>query len=215
MTKEETTIELINEFDEWNKIVALSDYALLEIETKINIFSKDMDLMHKNPIEHIKKRVKKYNSVMEKLERKGYTPSIKNAEKYIDDIAGIRIVCPFESDITIVREYLEKLEREGSIKIIETKDYINNPKPNGYKSLHVIVKVPVKLFNSTEWITVEIQIRTVAMDFWACLEHKILYKKNVVADEELTKRLKNCADMIALLDKEMFDINQQLIKKNK
>lgn len=205
---------LVRDFDEWSKVAALADYALREIETKFQIFSKDMDLVHKNPIEHIKRRVKKYNSVKEKLERKGYPVNIENAVEYIDDIAGLRIVCPFESDILIVRQYLEKLEREGSIKIIEIKDYIANPKPNGYKSLHEIVKVPVKLFNSTEWVTVEIQIRTVAMDFWACLEHKILYKKDIVADEELSNRLRNCAEMIALLDQEMFDINQELLRKN-
>ena len=211
----ENEINLIREFDEWNKIVSLADYALQEIETKFQIFSKDMDTIHKNPIEHIKRRIKKYKSVKEKLERKGYPVNIENAIKYIDDIAGIRVVCPFESDILVVRQYLEKLEREGSIKIIEIKDYIKTPKPNGYKSLHVIVKVPVKLFTSTEWVTVEIQIRTVAMDFWACLEHKILYKKDVVADPELKNRLRNCAEMIALLDQEMFDINQEIIKKSK
>lgn len=207
-------LELLADFDEWRKITSLADYALSEIETKISIFSRDMDTIHKNPIEHVKRRIKKYDSVKEKLERKGYPVNMKSAVENIDDIAGLRIVCPFESDILIVRQYLEKLEREGSIKFVEIKDYIAKPKPNGYKSLHVIVKVPVKLFESTEWVTVEIQIRTVAMDFWACLEHKILYKKDIVADEELSNRLRNCAEMIALLDQEMFDINKELIKKN-
>lgn len=201
---------LLVEFYEWRHILDLADYALSEIKTKFEIFRKEMDISHKNPIEHIKTRVKKYDSIVEKLERKGYAVNPQNARDHIYDIAGIRIVCPFESDIEIIREYIDKLERENSLKIIEIKDYIKNPKPNGYKSLHVIVEIPVKLLANTEHVKVEIQIRTVAMDFWACLEHKILYKKDIEDDDELRKRLKKCATMIAYLDREMFEINEEL-----
>ncbi len=205
----------ISEFNEWRHLLDLSDYALSEIETKFEIFRKEMDIAHKNPIEHIKTRVKKYDSIIEKLERKGYTPSVENAKKHIYDIAGIRIVCPFESDIEIIRAYINRLQLEESLKIIEIKDYIAHPKPNGYRSLHIIVKIPVKLLASTEYVNVEIQIRTVAMDFWACLEHKILYKKDIQEDDDLRARLKRCATMISELDKEMFEINEDLIKKVK
>lgn len=198
------------EFYEWRHILDLADYALSEIETKFDIFRKEMDISHKNPIEHIKTRVKKYDSIVEKLERKGYAVNPQNARDHIYDIAGIRIVCPFESDIEVIRAYIDKLQRENSLKIIEIKDYINNPKPNGYKSLHVIVEIPVKLLANTEQVKVEIQIRTVAMDFWACLEHKILYKKDIEDDDELRQRLKKCATMISYLDKEMFEINEEL-----
>lgn len=208
----EELIGIIEEFDEWKRILDLADYALTEIYTKFEIFNKNMDSIHRNPIEHMKRRVKKYVSIQEKLERRGYSFNTKNALEHIHDIAGLRIVCPFETDIFIVKNYIDKLEREGSVKIIEVKNYIENPKPNGYRSLHVIVSVPVKLLDTTEWFDVEIQIRTVAMDFWACLEHKILYKKTNIEDKTLSERLKKCAEMISFLDKEMYDINKSLKK---
>ncbi|MEH7511932.1 GTP pyrophosphokinase family protein, partial [Gottfriedia acidiceleris] len=161
---------------EWTNTLLIYKFALDEINTKIRILNEEFTLTHNhNPIEHVKSRLKKPDSIMEKLERKGLELTQYNLENYMSDIAGVRISCSFISDIYMIYELLKQ---QDDIYIIEIKDYIKNPKPNGYKSFHMIIEIPIFLASETKRVKVEIQIRTVAMDFWASLEHKIFYKYN-------------------------------------
>ena len=159
---------------EFKKIMLMYNSALKEIETKVNILSDEFQTLYKyNPIEHIKTRVKTPESIIKKMERKGMGVTYNNMVNYINDVAGIRIICSFLPDIYRI---VEMFERSEDLKIIEKKDYIKTPKASGYSSFHLIVLVPVTFSNGTVDVKVEIQIRTVAMDFWASLEHKIKYK---------------------------------------
>ncbi|MCT4607003.1 MAG: GTP pyrophosphokinase family protein [Marinisporobacter sp.] len=193
---------------EWNNLLLIYRFALSEVNTKLNILNEEFQFIHShNPIEHIKSRVKSTDSIISKLERKGYAITLENAQKYIHDIAGIRIICSFTSDIYTIYELIKK---QSDINIIEIKDYIKNPKPNGYQSLHLIVEIPVFLSDRTAPVKVEIQIRTIAMDFWASLEHKIFYKFNKIVPESITDQLKECADVISHLDYTMLDIKNKM-----
>ncbi|MCT4595399.1 MAG: GTP pyrophosphokinase family protein [Anaeromicrobium sp.] len=193
---------------EWNNLLLLYRFALSEVNTKLSILNEEFQFIHShNPIEHIKSRVKSTNSIVSKLSRKGHEVTLENARKYIHDIAGIRIICSFTSDIYTIYELIEK---QSDVNIIEIKDYIKNPKPNGYQSLHLIVEIPVFLSDRTAPIKVEIQIRTIAMDFWASLEHKIFYKFNKFVPEGITDQLKECADVITHLDYRMLDIKNKM-----
>ncbi len=157
-----------------------------------------------NPIEHVKTRLKRPSSIARKLEKRGLEPTVDNAIKYIDDIAGVRIVCLFQDDIYRIAKVIETF---NNIKIINIKDYIKNPKPNGYRSYHMHVEVPVRMLNDEQWVKVEIQIRTVAMDFWASLEHKIRYKKKDAVSNHISSELLNCATMIEKIDIKMQKLN--------
>ena len=197
-----------NDMRPWRDLLLVHKFAVEEINTKIQILDEEFRSIHDyNPIEHIKSRVKKPSSIMDKLVRYGYEPTIENARKHIFDIAGMRIICAFTSDIYTVYALLEK---QTDIKIIEVKDYIANPKPNGYKSMHVHVEVPVFLSSGVVPIRIEIQIRTIAMDFWASLEHKIYYKYRNKAPKKITDQLKVCANMITLLDDRMLEIKSEI-----
>ncbi len=196
--------------EEWRDLILLHQFAVEEINTKLQILDREFRTIHDyNPIEHIKSRVKKPKSIMDKLVRYGYEQTIENAKKYIKDIAGIRVICAFTSDIYKVYDLLR---RQNDVKIIQVKDYIENPKPNGYMSLHVHVEVPVFLSSGPVQTCIEIQIRTIAMDFWASLEHKIYYKYKNKAPKQITDQLKVCADMIAHLDTRMLDIKRQIME---
>lgn len=193
---------------EWNNLILIYRFALREVNTKLNILNEEFQFIHShNPIEHIKSRVKSTDSIIAKLKRKGHEVTFENAKKYIHDIAGIRIICSFTSDIYTIYELIEK---QSDVKIIEIKDYIKKPKPNGYQSLHLIVEIPVFLSDRTIPVKVEIQIRTIAMDFWASLEHKIFYKFNKFVPEGITDQLKECADVITHLDYKMLDIKNKM-----
>lgn len=160
-----------------------------------------------NPIEHIKSRLKTAESIAAKLLRKGYEPTWTNAVKYIDDIAGIRIICSFTTDIYRIATVIEA---QKHIKVLGVKDYITNPKDSGYRSYHMLIEVPVYLSAKVEKVLVEVQIRTIAMDFWASLEHKMKYKYKTEIPEALSNELVDCANIVAFLDERMMSLNQEI-----
>ncbi|QFK73278.1 GTP pyrophosphokinase family protein [Pradoshia sp. D12] len=178
------------------------------MNTKLEILNQEFELIHNyNPIEHIKSRMKSPQSIMKKLKRKNLDITVENAQQNVRDIAGIRISCSFTTDIYAI---VDALGKQDDIHIIEIKDYIKNPKSNGYRSLHLITEIPVFFSNCKKWMPVEIQIRTIAMDFWASLEHKIYYKFSKDVPEHLLQELKGSADMIAELDDKMLRINEEV-----
>ncbi|PEJ56393.1 GTP pyrophosphokinase [Bacillus sp. AFS017336] len=197
---------------EWTNTLLIYKFALDEINTKIKILNEEFTLTHNhNPIEHVKSRLKKPESIMEKLERKGLELTNDNLEKYINDIAGVRISCSFISDIYMIYELLKQ---QDDIYIIEVKDYIKNPKSNGYKSFHMIIEIPIFLASETKRVKVEIQIRTVAMDFWASLEHKIFYKYNKKVPKEIIDSLNEASATVNSLDFKMERIRDQVEQLN-
>jgi len=197
---------LTDEMKPWRDLLLVHQFAVEEIRTKLNILDEEFKNIHDyNPIEHIRYRVKRPQSIKEKLQRIGFEPTIENAKNHIFDIAGIRIICAFTADIYNV---LELLSRQSDFKIVEIKDYIENPKENGYKSLHVHVEYPVFLSSGVVPTRVEIQFRTIAMDFWASIEHKIYYKYREKAPKMIQAELKGCADLIASLDDRMFTLKK-------
>ncbi|MNO30473.1 GTP pyrophosphokinase YwaC [compost metagenome] len=190
------------------RFLMMYKFALQEVETKIEILQEEFQLLHDyNPIEHTKSRLKSPESIMKKLFRKGGAESLSDIKNVIHDIAGIRITCSFISDIYRISQMLQN---QKDLNIISIKDYIKNPKPNGYKSLHMLVEVPVFMSDREELICVEIQIRTIAMDFWASLEHKIFYKYNEAVPERLLHDLKVAADTAYELDMKMEQIQHEM-----
>lgn len=195
-------------FENWKKYMLFQQFALEEVNTKLNILNLEYQMIHTyNPIEHIISRVKNPESIIAKLRKRGYEPTVENAEKYLNDVAGIRIICAFTNDIYKIYELLRK---QDDVNVIEVKDYIKEPKPNGYRSFHMVIEIPVFLTNEVKPMKVEIQIRTIAMDFWASLEHKIYYKDEIQVPKRVTNDLKNCADMIKELDKKMLEIKKEI-----
>ena len=179
----------------------LYDAAIREIRTRLEILDREFSIYYaSNPIHHIDSRLKSPASIVEKLERKGWPVSVESAEAHLQDIAGVRIICNYIDDIY---RLAGMITRQPDLELVRQKDYIENPKPNGYRSLHLVVRVPVYLSSHTELVPVEIQIRTIAMDFWASLEHQLRYKNDSEAAVSLKKRLKRCADQSAALDLEM------------
>ncbi|MBQ4259263.1 MAG: GTP pyrophosphokinase family protein [Lachnospiraceae bacterium] len=194
--------------ESWREVTLIYTAALKQIETKMAILNDEFQHVHQyNPIEHIKSRIKTPESIVKKLKRNGYESTIDNMVKYINDIAGIRIICSFTSDIFRIAEMISD---QRDIKVIAVKDYITFPKPSGYKSYHMIVTVPVYLSDRTVDTRVEIQIRTVAMDFWASLEHKIHYKFEGDAPEHIKNELIECARMVSDLDNRMLQLNEEI-----
>lgn len=190
------------------RFMMMYKFALHEVETKIEILQEEFQLLHDyNPIEHTKSRIKSPESILKKLYRKGGASSLEDIKRSIRDIAGIRITCSFISDIYRISEMLQA---QKDLKILTIKDYIKNPKPNGYKSLHMLVEVPVFMSDGEEMVCVEIQIRTIAMDFWASLEHKIFYKYNESVPERLLQDLKTAADTAFELDLKMEQLQQEM-----
>lgn len=211
MMYENNLIEQIQE--ESMKLQQLMSYykcAIMEIETKFKVLDEEYSLQHdRNPINSIKGRLKKIPSIMEKMERKGYEVSVESIEKNLDDIAGIRVVCSFEEDVYTLAE---ALLRQDDITLIEEKDYIKNPKPSGYRSLHLIVSVPIFLDDEKRIMKVEIQLRTIAMDCWASLEHQLRYKKNNKSTEEIEQELYDCAMLSIELDERMDKLRDTIIE---
>ncbi|NLM72465.1 MAG: GTP pyrophosphokinase family protein [Clostridiaceae bacterium] len=185
--------------------------AIREIVTKLENFNDEFKYTKdRNPIHQIKSRVKTPKSIIEKLIRKGFEVSVESARKNLNDIAGIRVICSYIDDIYTIADLLSRLD---NIEIIKTCDYIKNPKPNGYRSLHLIVRVPVILTKVVEYVTAEIQIRTIAMDFWATLEHQLAYKIGRDHSNEISAELKACADVIAQTDYRMQKLFNEIQKK--
>ncbi|MFT4412236.1 GTP pyrophosphokinase [Fredinandcohnia humi] len=183
-------------------------FALEEMNTKINILKQEFQYIHDyNPIEHVKSRLKAPESILNKVHRKGYKFSVKEIRENIRDIAGIRITCSYISDIYKISSMLQK---QKDVKLIEIKDYIKNPKPNGYQSLHLIVQIPIFMSDREEQIFVEIQIRTIAMDFWASLEHKIYYKYNKEIPQHIKDELKEAAVTASQLDRKMEKLQEEM-----
>lgn len=194
--------------DELTRFMMTYKFALEEMETKIGILKQEFQTLHDySPIEHTKSRLKSPESIMNKMLRKQIEPSIASIRANIRDIAGLRITCSFLSDIYRISEMLQQ---QDDLTVLEVKDYIANPKPNGYQSLHLLVEVPVFMSDRTERVGVEVQIRTIAMDFWASLEHKIFYKYNKTVPERLTRELKMAADSAAALDRQMERLHHEI-----
>ena len=195
--------------DSWKSVMFLYNSALKEVSTKLEILNDEFQYVHQyNPIEYIKSRIKSPESIVKKLKKNGYESSIQNMVNYVNDIAGIRIVCSFTSDIYRMAEMIGK---QNDLTVVSIKDYIKNPKQSGYKSYHMVVTIPVYLSEGKRDTKVEIQIRTIAMDFWASLEHKIAYKFEGKAPDYLERELKSCADMVDMLDMKMFSLNQAIM----
>ncbi|MBQ4046427.1 MAG: GTP pyrophosphokinase family protein [Lachnospiraceae bacterium] len=194
----------------WRRDMLIYDSALKQIYTKIEILNNEFVHSHRyNPIEHVSKRIKSADSITRKLKRMGYEPTIGNMEDQLHDIAGIRIICSFTSDIYRIAGMLA---RQDDVAVLKIKDYLKHPKENGYKSYHMVVTVPVFLSTGTVDAKVEIQIRTIAMDFWASLEHKIYYKFEGNAPSHIYEDLKQCADIINQLDQRMLRLNEEVQK---
>lgn len=200
----ESTIRLFRQtFEKSKRIMTYYQCALLEVETKFKVLNQQFSLEQEhNPIETIKTRLKSVESIMEKLQRKNLPLEVGVVEEYIYDVAGIRIICPFINDIYCLADCLL---RQDDVRLIEKKDYIKNPKPNGYRSLHLIVETPIFLQDEKKMMKVEVQLRTIAMDFWASLEHRMRYKKNLSPElsDMLSEELKDCAEQSAVLDERM------------
>lgn len=195
-----------DEAKDWETLMFLYESALKKMNTKIEILKEEFISVHKyNPIEHVTSRLKTPKSIVRKLKREGHETDIVSMQQYLNDIAGIRIVCSFTSDIYKVADMISS---HDDIKVLLIKNYIANPKSNGYKSYHMIVTIPVFMSGGAVDTKVEIQIRTIAMDFWASLEHKIYYKFEGKAPEYLKDELSECAKMINALDDRMLSLNE-------
>jgi len=194
--------------DNWKTILLLYNSALKEIGTKLEILNDEFQHVHQyNPIEHIKSRIKTPESIVKKLKRRGYESTIENMVKHINDIAGIRVICSFTSDIYKIARMITN---QSDIKVLSIKDYLKTPKPSGYTSYHMLVSIPIFLSDSVVDTKVEIQIRTVAMDFWASLEHKINYKFEGNAPSYIKAELTQCAQMVSDLDARMLSLNEEI-----
>lgn len=199
--------------DTWNSVMFLYNAALKKMETKLLILNDEFQYTHQyNPIEYVKSRIKKPKSITKKLKRNGFEDSMQNMVTQCNDIAGIRLVCSFIPDIY---RLAEMIRRQADITVISIKDYIENPKESGYKSYHMIVSIPIFLSDNTIETTVEIQIRTIAMDFWASLEHKIYYKFEGDAPVYIRKDLQECSDIVSMLDAKMLQLNDAILEAKK
>lgn len=202
-----------DEVEEWKSTLFLYNSALREISTKFEILNDEFKLAHSyNPIEHVTSRIKSPESIAKKIRKKKKELTVENIVKYVNDVAGIRVICSFTSDIY---RLADAIANQNDVKVLRVKDYITNPKPNGYKSYHMIVTVPIFLTDNVIETKVEIQIRTIAMDFWASLEHKIYYKFEGNAPERIRKDLRECADIIQYLDQKMMSLNAEIQSYNK
>jgi len=205
----ELRVERDSDVDSWKEVILIYNSALKQISTKLEILNDEFQHVHRyNPIEHIKSRIKTSESIVKKLRRNGYESTIQNMIEHVNDIAGIRVICSFTSDIYRIAEMISN---QSDIKVISVKDYINRPKPSGYKSYHMLVSVPVYLSDRIVDTKVEIQIRTVAMDFWASLEHKIHYKFEGNAPAHIKNELIECAKMVSELDAKMLSLNEEVL----
>lgn len=195
--------------DNWKEVTLVYNAALRQVETKLEILNSEFQHVHQyNPIEHIKARIKTPESIVKKLKRRGYESTIENMIKHVNDIAGIRVICSFTSDIYRIADMISE---QRDIKVVGVKDYITFPKASGYKSYHMIVTIPVYLSDRIVDTKVEIQIRTVAMDFWASLEHKIHYKFEGDAPEHIENELIECAKLVSDLDARMLSLNEEIL----
>lgn len=193
---------------DFGKLMTYYRCAMMEIETKFNVLNEEFSLEHdRNPINSIKTRLKSVPSIREKLERRNIAPSLAAVEENLSDIAGVRVICSFVDDVYVLAH---ALLQQDDVELIEKKDYIASPKPNGYRSLHLIVGIPIFLKHEKRIMKVEIQLRTIAMDFWASLEHQLRYKKDFLFSNEMAKELQECAELSAVLDFRMDNLRKSV-----
>lgn len=189
----------------YKELMAYYRCAIMEIETKFKVLNEELSIQYdRNPIETIKSRLKTPESIFDKIARKGCPLTVESIEENITDIAGVRVICSFPSDIYMLADAFEK---QDDIHVITRKDYISNPKPNGYRSLHLIVDTPIFLHDRKRYMKVEVQFRTIAMDWWASTEHKIRYKKDIFESESFKHELADCARIAAELDQRMEQLH--------
>lgn len=201
-------VEALKQAKPFAELMMYNRCAIKEIETKLRILDEEFSIRaDRNPIQTIKSRVKKPISIIEKLQRRGYEVTVENMKEHLTDIAGVRVICSFVEDIYKLAELLLK---QDDINLVEVKDYIKNPKPNGYRSLHLILEIPIFLSQEKKYMRVEVQFRTIAMDFWASLEHQLKYKKKIENPEKIANELKYCADVITEVDMRMQDIRYMI-----
>ena len=185
--------------------------AIREVKTKLEVLNDDLAIKNqRNPIQMIKSRVKKPASIVEKLKRRGHPVSVNSIVEHLDDVAGVRVICSFVDDIYTIAEMLA---RQDDVNVLMVKDYIRSPKVNGYRSYHMIIEIPVFFSDRKQKILVEVQIRTIAMDFWASLDHQMKYKKNLDDSGEISEELKECAEVIAQTDMRMLNIRRKIEEK--
>jgi len=204
----EADLERNGHLEEFSRLMVQYECAMLEIRTKLEVLNTELSLhSDHNPFESIKARIKKPVSIYEKLTRMGLDFTPQNIEENLNDVAGIRVICSFPDDIYLLADCLSK---QDDIKVLRVKDYIKEPKDNGYRSLHLILEVPIFLTTEKRPMKVEVQFRTIAMDFWATLEHKMKYKKNIKNSESIADELYYCAELISQLDGRMQQIRKKI-----
>ncbi len=193
---------------QFQQIMMMYTCAIREVKTKLEVLNDELSVRNqRNPIEMIKSRVKKPESIVQKLKRRGLPISLESVVDNLDDVAGIRVICSFMDDIYDVADMLI---RQDDVRVIAIKDYIKNPKSNGYRSYHMIIEVPVFFSDRKKPMRVEVQIRTIAMDFWASLDHQLKYKKELLDGSSISQELKGCADVIAQTDEKMLEIRKRI-----
>ena len=196
----------------YQEMMAYYRCAMMAVETKFNVLNEELSLRYdRNPIEAVKTRLKSPDSIIEKVNRREIPLTVESIEKNIHDIAGVRVICAFPSDIY---KLADMFLRQDDIQLLERKDYFEHPKPNGYRSLHLVVATPIFLHDSKRMMKVEVQFRTISMDWWASLEHKIRYKKSLILSEEIDQELLNCAEVSAELDRRMELLHQTVERLN-
>lgn len=204
----ETMRQELEPVQQFQQIMMLYESAVKQVAAKLEVLRREYEVCgRRSPIENIKTRIKSPQSIAEKLQRRGLDLSYASMVNDLDDIAGVRVICPYISDIYTVRDTLTS---QGDIVLLKEKDYIRNPKPNGYRSLHLILEIPVYLSHHVQAVRVELQIRTIAMDFWASLEHELRYKSQADIPEILLQELQECAEVIAQTDRRMEEIARQV-----
>lgn len=199
---------LVTQAFQFQEAMMMYTCVIREAKTKLEVLNDELSVRNKrNPIEMIKSRVKKPISIVEKLQRRGFDISIQSMMDNLDDVAGIRVICSFVDDIYQVAEMLV---RQDDVRVLAVKDYIKSPKENGYRSYHMIIEIPVFFSNEKKHMRVEVQIRTIAMDFWASLDHQLKYKKELGRTAEISEELRRCAEVIAQTDEEMLSIRKRI-----
>lgn len=203
--------ELAKNFSRTEKFVRVMTYyrcAIMEIQTKLNVLNAEFSLQYdRNPFENIESRLKKPESIVEKMIRRGIPLTVEDMEQEMTDIAGIRVICSFQEDLYNLADLLVE---QDDVLLISRKDYIANPKHNGYRSLHLLIDIPIFLSQGKKHMKVEVQFRTIAMDFWASVDHKLKYKKSIRDAEAVVNKLKICADTLAKMDAEMEEIRRTI-----
>ena len=207
MTSEERDL-LLGRVQPFMKLMMQYRCAIREMETKLQVLNDEFSLQHeRNPLESIESRVKEPMSIIEKMRRRGWDLTVDNIEDKLNDVAGVRVICSFVEDIYYLADMLAA---QDDLNVIQVKDYIKHPKDNGYRSLHLIIGIPIFLSSEKKYVRVEVQFRTIAMDFWASLDHKLKYKKNVKNPELIAAELKKCADTISSVDLRMQEIRNMM-----